>query len=37
MQDRTRTQMLEDIVNNLANHLATGQIPKPYRRGKFLF
>jgi hypothetical protein len=35
MQDRTRTQMLEDIVNNLANHLATGQIPKPYRRGSW--
>lgn len=27
--------MLEDIVNNLANHLATGQIPKPYRRGSW--
>ena len=35
MQDRTRTQMLEDIVNNLANHLQTGQIPKPYRRGSW--
>ncbi|KAJ6217992.1 hypothetical protein RDWZM_009149 [Blomia tropicalis] len=35
MQDRTRSQMLEDIVNNLANHLATGQIPKPYRRGSW--
>lgn len=27
--------MMEDIVNNLANHLATGQIPKPYRRGSW--
>lgn len=27
--------MLEDIVTNLANHLATGQIPKPYRRGSW--
>jgi hypothetical protein len=35
IQDRTRSQMLEDIVNNLANHLATGQIPKPYRRGSW--
>lgn len=35
MSDRTKTQMLEDIVNNLANHLATGQIPKPYRRGSW--
>lgn len=35
MQDRTRSQMLEDIVTNLANHLATGQIPKPYRRGSW--
>lgn len=31
MQERTRTQMLEDIVANLANHAETGQIPKPYR------
>ena len=35
MQDRTRSQMLEDIVTNLANYLATGQIPKPYRRGSW--
>lgn len=35
LKDRTRSQMLEDIVNNLANHLATGQIPKPYRRGSW--
>ncbi|KAI1295662.1 Rap1 GTPase-activating protein 1 [Halotydeus destructor] len=35
MQDRTRSQMLEDIVTNLANHLQTGQIPKPYRRGSW--
>lgn len=27
--------MLEDIVTNLANHLQTGQIPKPYRRGSW--
>ena len=27
--------MLEDIVTNLANYLATGQIPKPYRRGSW--
>lgn len=27
--------MLEDLVTNLANHLATGQIPKPYRRGSW--
>ncbi|KAL9696865.1 hypothetical protein quinque_000306 [Culex quinquefasciatus] len=33
MQERTRSQMLEDIVANLANHAETGQIPKPYRRG----
>lgn len=31
MQERTRSQMLEDIVANLANHAETGQIPKPYR------
>ncbi|XP_011642478.1 uncharacterized protein LOC105430558 [Pogonomyrmex barbatus] len=30
MQERTRSQMLEDIVANLANHAETGQIPKPY-------
>ncbi|KAJ8687813.1 hypothetical protein QAD02_023607, partial [Eretmocerus hayati] len=35
MQERTRTQMLEDIVGNLANHAETGQIPKPYRRGSW--
>lgn len=35
MQDRTRSQMLEDIIANLANHLVTGQIPKPYRRGSW--
>ncbi|KAG9511322.1 Rap1 GTPase-activating protein 1 [Fragariocoptes setiger] len=35
MQDRTRSQMLEDIITNLANHLVTGQIPKPYRRGSW--
>lgn len=33
MQERTRSQMLEDIVANLQNHAETGQIPKPYRRG----
>ncbi|CAK9801968.1 Rap1 GTPase-activating protein 1 [Anthophora quadrimaculata] len=35
MQERTRTQMLEDIVANLDNHALTGQIPKPYRRGSW--
>lgn len=35
MQERTRSQMLEDIVANLQNHAETGQIPKPYRRGKY--
>lgn len=35
MQERTRSQMLEDIVANLANHAETGQIPKPYRRGSW--
>ncbi|XP_054013648.1 uncharacterized protein LOC128895244 isoform X1 [Hylaeus anthracinus] len=35
MQERTRSQMLEDIVANLANHVETGQIPKPYRRGSW--
>lgn len=35
MQERTRSQMLEDIVANLQNHAETGQIPKPYRRGMF--
>lgn len=35
MQDRTRSQILEDIITNLANHLVTGQIPKPYRRGSW--
>jgi hypothetical protein len=35
MQERTRSQMLEDIVANLANHSETGQIPKPYRRGSW--
>lgn len=35
MQDRTRCQMLEDIVTNLQNHAETGQIPKPYRRGSW--
>ncbi|KAG1698110.1 Rap1 GTPase-activating protein 2 [Nymphon striatum] len=35
MQDRTRSQMLEDIVTNLQNHAETGQIPKPYRRGSW--
>lgn len=34
MQERTRSQMLEDIVANLQNHAETGQIPKPYRRGR---
>lgn len=34
MQERTRSQMLEDIVANLQNHAETGQIPKPYRRGE---
>lgn len=38
MQERTRSQMLEDIVANLQNHAETGQIPKPYRYGIiFLF
>lgn len=27
--------MLEDIVSNLANHVETGQLPKPYRRGSW--
>ena len=31
MQERTRSQMLEDLVANLHNHAETGQIPKPYR------
>eukprot|EP00094_Tigriopus_californicus_P006870 TCALIF_06617-PA protein Name:"Similar to RAP1GAP Rap1 GTPase-activating protein 1 (Homo sapiens)" AED:0.25 eAED:0.23 QI:0/0.92/0.71/1/1/1/14/2097/582 len=31
MQERTRSQMLEDLVANLQNHAETGQIPKPYR------
>lgn len=31
MQERTRSQILEDIVANLQNHAETGQIPKPYR------
>ena len=35
MQERTRSQMLEDIVANLQNHVETGQIPKPYRRGSW--
>ncbi|XP_033320930.1 rap GTPase activating protein radish isoform X2 [Megalopta genalis] len=35
MQERTRGQMLEDIVANLANHVETGQIPRPYRRGSW--
>jgi len=35
MQDRTRSQLLEDIITNLVNHLETGQIPKPYRRGSW--
>lgn len=35
MQERTRSQMLEDIVANLQNHAETGQIPKPYRRGSY--
>ncbi|XP_076247630.1 rap GTPase activating protein radish [Calliopsis andreniformis] len=35
MQERTRSQMLEDIVGNLANHAETGEIPKPYRRGSW--
>ncbi|CAH1711684.1 unnamed protein product [Aphis gossypii] len=35
MQERTRSQMLEDIVANLQNHCETGQIPKPYRRGSW--
>lgn len=37
MQERTRSQMLEDIVANLQNHAETGQIPKPYRRGECCF
>ncbi|CAG0886584.1 unnamed protein product [Darwinula stevensoni] len=35
MQERTRSQMLEDIVQNLQNHAETGQMPKPYRRGSW--
>ncbi|XP_076659669.1 rap GTPase activating protein radish [Halictus rubicundus] len=35
MQERTRGQLLEDIVVNLANHAETGKIPKPYRRGSW--
>jgi hypothetical protein len=35
MQERTRSQMLEDIVANLQNHAETGQIPKPYRSVPF--
>ncbi|XP_046833660.1 uncharacterized protein LOC124430726 isoform X2 [Vespa crabro] len=35
MQERTRSQMMEDIVTNLINHAETGQIPKPYRRGSW--
>ncbi|XKL64913.1 hypothetical protein PGB90_004999 [Kerria lacca] len=35
MQERTRSQMLEDLVANLQNHCETGQIPKPYRRGSW--
>ena len=35
MQERTRSQMLEDLVANLKNHAETGQIPKPYRRGSW--
>ena len=31
MQERTRSQILEDLVSNLQNHAETGQIPKPYR------
>ena len=31
MQERTRSQMLEDIVTNVQNHAETGQLPKPYR------
>lgn len=37
MQERTRSQMLEDIVANLANHAETGQIPKPYRQAILQF
>jgi hypothetical protein len=37
MQERTRSQMLEDIGANLQNHAETGQIPKPYRRGASTF
>lgn len=37
MQERTRSQMLEDIVANLQNHAETGQIPKPYRRGGLVY
>ncbi|KAF0296795.1 Rap1 GTPase-activating protein 1 [Amphibalanus amphitrite] len=35
MQERTRSQMLEDIVTNVQNHAETGQLPKPYRRGSW--
>ncbi|XP_076180512.1 rap GTPase activating protein radish isoform X2 [Ptiloglossa arizonensis] len=35
MQERTRGQMLKEIVGNLRNHVETGQIPKPYRRGSW--
>ena len=37
MQERTRSQMLEDIVANLQNHAETGQIPKPYRSASLYF
>jgi hypothetical protein len=36
MQERTRSQMLEDIVANLQNHAETGQIPKPYRSASYI-
>ena len=37
MQERTRSQMLEDLVANLQNHAETGQIPKPYRYLELIF
>lgn len=37
MQERTRSQMLEDLVANLQNHAETGQIPKPYRWDQFVY
>ncbi|XP_014664555.1 PREDICTED: uncharacterized protein LOC106806909 [Priapulus caudatus] len=35
MQDRTRGQMLEDLMVSLHNHSNTGALPQPYRRGSW--